>query len=233
MKNPRCMIIKDIHGHVNFRISHIHAYLGYTIGLEILSHFVALNRNIYFCFSKISIFCLRFNNLTYRFHNCRGNTNLRGYLFQCHRLFFGNWKWVNSTTEIRVLSSSNLEGKRFGGCEVFSFWLSKQNKKHLSIDVSNWTDFFLNKLFQLSSYLKITIKACLAEVFYSFKMDRHFLRQKVCQRISVMKTNTGVFVIFKSKRGLKMLILWKHRLCFFSLLRTFWRSFFDVIKNFR
>ena len=25
------MIIKDIHGHVNFRISHIHAYLGYTI----------------------------------------------------------------------------------------------------------------------------------------------------------------------------------------------------------
>ena len=123
MKNPRCMIIKDIHGHVNFRISHIHAYLGYTIGLEILSHFVALNRNIYFCFSKISIFCLRFNNLTYRFHNCRGNTNLRGYLFQCHRLFFGNWKWVNSTTEIRVLSSSNLEGKRFGGCEDEDFWL--------------------------------------------------------------------------------------------------------------
>ena len=25
------MIIKDIHGHVNFRISHIHDYLGYTI----------------------------------------------------------------------------------------------------------------------------------------------------------------------------------------------------------
>ena len=92
-------------------------------GLEILSHSVALNRNIYFCFSKISMFCLRFNNLTYRFHNCRGNTNLRGYLFQCHRLFFGNWKWVNSTTEIRVLSSSNLEGKRFGGCEDEDFWL--------------------------------------------------------------------------------------------------------------
>ena len=135
--------------------------------------------------------------------------------------------WVNTWNAIRPLSYGG------GGCEVFSFWLSKQNKKHLSIDVSNWTDFFLNKLFQLSSYLKITIKACLAEVFYSFKMDRHFLRQKVCQRISVMKTNTVFFVVFMSKRGLKMLILWKHRLCFFSLLRTFWQSFFDVIKNFR
>ena len=35
------------------------------------------------------------------------------------------------------------------------------------------------------------------------KMDRHLLRQKVCQRISVMKTNTGVFVVFKTKRKLK------------------------------
>ena len=29
-------------------------------------------------------------------------------------------------------------------------------------------------------------------------MDRHLLRQKVHQRISVMKTNTGVFVVFKT-----------------------------------
>ena len=31
----------------------------------------------------------------------------------------------------------------------------------------------------------------------------HLLAQKVCQRISVMKTNTGVFVVFKTKRKLK------------------------------
>ena len=30
-----------------------------------------------------------------------------------------------------------------------------------------------------------------------------FLRQKICQRISVMKTNNGVFVVFKTKRELK------------------------------
>ena len=120
-----------------------------------MSHFVALNRNIYFFFSKISIFCLRFNNLTYRFHNCRGNTNLRGYLFQCHRLFFGNWKWVNSTTEIRVLSSSNLEGKRFGGCEDEDFWLvvwmaaglessAKESKKYIKIASFNVFTLFEN-----------------------------------------------------------------------------------------
>ena len=34
-------------------------------------------------------------------------------------------------------------------------------------------------------------------------MDRQLLRQKVGQKISVMKTNTGVFVVFKTKRELK------------------------------
>ena len=41
------------------------------------------------------------------------------------------------------------------------------------------------------------------ESFTTSKMDRHLLHQKVCQRISVMKTNTGVFVVFKTKRELK------------------------------
>ena len=35
------------------------------------------------------------------------------------------------------------------------------------------------------------------------KTDCHLLRQKVRQRISVMKTNTGVFVVFKTNRELK------------------------------
>ena len=34
-------------------------------------------------------------------------------------------------------------------------------------------------------------------------MDRQLLRQKVRQKISVMKKNTGVFVVFKTKRELK------------------------------
>ena len=33
--------------------------------------------------------------------------------------------------------------------------------------------------------------------------DRHLLGQKVHQRISVMKINTGVSVVFKTKRELK------------------------------
>ena len=35
------------------------------------------------------------------------------------------------------------------------------------------------------------------------KMDRQLLRQKVRQRISVMKTEIGVLVVFKTKSELK------------------------------
>ena len=61
-------------------------------------------------------------------------------------------------------------------------------------------------------------------IFTMSKMDRQILRQKVHQRISVMKTNNGVFVVFKTKHELK---------CQFSgntspLLR-FFDELFDVI----
>ena len=56
------------------------------------------------------------------------------------------------------------------------------------------------------------------------KTDRQLLRQRVRQRISVMKTNNVVFVVFKTKHELK---------CQFSgntspLLR-FFDKLFDVI----
>ena len=44
-------------------------------------------------------------------------------------------------------------------------------------------------------------------------MDHQLLRQKVRQRISVMKTKAGVFVVFNTKRELKCqdeLFLWYH-----------------------
>ena len=43
----------------------------------------------------------------------------------------------------------------------------------------------------------------MTKAYTTSKTDRHLLRQKVRQRISVMKTNTGVFVVFKAKRELK------------------------------
>ena len=39
--------------------------------------------------------------------------------------------------------------------------------------------------------------------FTMSKRDHHLLRKKVCQRISVMKINTGVFVVFKTEHELK------------------------------
>ena len=40
-------------------------------------------------------------------------------------------------------------------------------------------------------------------IFTMSKMDHQLLHQKVRQRISVMKINTGVFVVFKTKRESK------------------------------
>ena len=39
--------------------------------------------------------------------------------------------------------------------------------------------------------------------FTTSKTDHHLLRQKIPQRISVMKTSTGVFVVFETKRKLE------------------------------
>ena len=50
-------------------------------------------------------------------------------------------------------------------------------------------------------------KTCLSDnsgVFFTTSiMDRQLLRQKVRQKISVIKTNTCVFVVFKTKHELK------------------------------
>ena len=76
-------------------------------------------------------------------------------------------------------------------------------------------------------------------------MDRHLLHQKIRHIISVMKTNTGVFVVFKTKRELKCqnelfwsIILWKYQcLCFhyWDYLTSFWhnnwRSIIDVVER--
>ena len=64
-------------------------------------------------------------------------------------------------------------------------------------------------------------------IFTTSKRDRLLLCQKVCQRISVMKTNTGVFVVFKTNGELKCQFS-GNIVCLFSLLR-FFEKLFDVI----
>ena len=61
------------------------------------------------------------------------------------------------------------------------------------------------------------------------KTDRHLSRQKVSQRISVMKPNTGVFVVFKAKCELKCQFS-GNIVCLFSLLR-FFDELFDIIND--
>ena len=71
--------------------------------------------------------------------------------------------------------------------------------------------------------IKGTVLIQLLESFTTSKMDRHLLRQKPRQGISVKKTNTGVFVVFKTKHELK---------CQFSAqLLRFFEKLFDVIND--
>ena len=58
-------------------------------------------------------------------------------------------------------------------------------------------------------------------------MDHQSLHQKVHQKISVMKTNSGVLVVFKAKRELKCQNELETK-CLFSLLR-FSDKFSDII----
>ena len=57
---------------------------------------------------------------------------------------------------------------------------------------------------------KTTDSSVKRSIFTESKMDRQLLQQKVRQRISVMKTNKGVFVVFKSdKTWIELSIIWK------------------------
>ena len=57
------------------------------------------------------------------------------------------------------------------------------------------------------------------------KTDCYLLRQKVCQKISVIITNTCVFSVFKTKRVLKCKI-------FLNIIRSVCFDYWDFLKNF-
>ena len=100
--------------------------------------------------------------------------------------------------------------------------------------INYWPNLFSTLLFSPGSlgvhpeFLRS--RALKLESFTTSKTDHHLLLQKVSQRISVKKTNTGVFVVFKTKCELKCQssgiteILWQTFWCK-------WRSVFDVVKD--
>ena len=74
----------------------------------------------------------------------------------------------------------------------------------------------------------------IAESFYNIKYGSSIITSKVSQKISVIKNmNTGISVVFKTKRELKCQnkqFFWKHQF-FFSLLRIFDGIFEIIIDN--
>ena len=92
-----------------------------------------------------------------------------------------------------------------------------------SIVLTNCIPTYLFKIVQkvLPTGLEI-IQRQKCSIFTTSKTDRQLLRQKVRHRISVMKTNKDVFVVFKTKHELK---------CQFSGNTSSLLIFFDELFN--
>ena len=64
------------------------------------------------------------------------------------------------------------------------------------------------------------------------KADHHLLRKKVCQRISVMKTNTASFVVFMTKHKLKCQLSGITEILWQTFWHNKWQFVFDVVKDY-
>ena len=84
----------------------------------------------------------------------------------------------------------------------------------------NWTSIVT---LSRDSHLKVD-KSQKQSLFTTSKTDRHLPSQKVCQRISVMKTKTAVFVVFKTKRYTMPMLLKHECVCF-----HYWDSLTNIL----
>ena len=85
---------------------------------------------------------------------------------------------------------------------LLMLWSNRFTIGALKRDKNSFTFWSYNKA-MMWNWPAFTILDHELESFTTSKTDHHLLHQKVRQRISVMKTNTGVFVVFKAKRELK------------------------------
>ena len=68
-------------------------------------------------------------------------------------------------------------------------------------------------------------------VFYNVKNGLSFITSKSSSKISVMKTNTGVFVVFKATLELNCQFSRITEILWWSFWRNKWWSIFDVVKD--
>ena len=80
------------------------------------------------------------------------------------------------------------------------FYLSRL-KRTLS-KYSSFFTFIATPFFEFKENSKLSFNKSWS-LLQRKKTDRHLLRQKVHKKISLMKTNTGAFVVLKTKRELK------------------------------
>ena len=97
----------------------------------------------------------------------------------CEEVELNHWNMTKSSSKIKGLQTTV---QIFTGC---SFSYCHPNR------VNKDSNFGGSQYIQEQSLYKMS------------NMDCQLLRQKVHQKISVMKTNSGVFVVFKTKRELK------------------------------
>ena len=110
-----------------------------------------------------------------------------------------------TNTENCNLSFANFSGLALCATMRFnSFWSCTLISTYQHI--SNVARYFVKPKILKENYhcfQCVLVKIQKQSLFTTSIMDRQLLRQKVRQKISVMKTNTGVFVVFKTKCELK------------------------------
>ena len=140
-----------------------------------------------------------------------------------HHTVFNHRSWVANSHNLDLFKGlktweNHYYPPFFHPFHFINFWIST-----VKTTIALWLAW--SSSFQTRQSLLISLyhrSSCTQKwsLFTTSKTDRQLLRQKVHQRISVMKTNTGVFVVFKAKRELKCQFS-GNIVCLFSLLRFF------------
>ena len=127
---------------------------------------------------------------------------------------------------------------------MFIFWKNWRHKKVLLTHFYLFQRYYeklIKKVFCWPLLLKKMSSACNISggFFTTSKTDHHLLRQKVCQGISVMKTNTcfqriGILIHVLSWRQQKTpVFLFITEILWGTCWRNKWQFVFDVVKNLR
>ena len=126
----------------------------------------------------------------------------------CHHCFSPGYHWFRHWLRFQVLNDALREFPWYFWSFIpekhSSIPLKKARKNSIFLTSSSHVlheSWIYNFFHEILCFIFLVLQKL--ESFTTSKTDGHLLRQKVRQKISVIITNTCVFVVFKTKRELK------------------------------